>query len=180
MQPPHLPFAPELPGILGPLAFRPEMAGPLLAFTNQLLRGPSPLTPGERELIATFASHTNQCRFCTKSHAAVAAVHLSSPQLVAAVLEDVESAPVTPKMRALLKIARAVALNVAPVSDELMQAARDAGADDTSLHDAVLVAASFCMFNRYVESLRTVAPDDPSAYVAMGERLARDGYAMVP
>ncbi len=180
MHPPHLPFAADLPGILGPLAFRPEMAAPLMAYTDQLLRGPSPLTPGERELIAAFASHTNQCRFCTKSHAAVAGLHLSDPQLVAAVLEDVELAPISPKLRALLKIARAVALNVAPVSDELMQAARDSGADDVSLHDAVLVAASFCMFNRYVESLRTFAPEDSQAYAAMGERLARVGYAVQP
>lgn len=178
MQAPHLPFAPNLPGILGPLAFRPEMAEPMLAYTNQLLRGPSPLTPGERELIATYASHTNACRFCTRSHAAVAAVHLGDKHLVAAVLEDLASAPVTPKMRALLEIAAAVASQVAPVSDELIQAARSAGADDVSLHDAVLVAASFCMFNRYVESLRTIAPEDPAAYQAMGERLARDGYSL--
>lgn len=150
----------------------------MLAYTNALLRGPSPLTPGERELIATYASHTNACRFCTRSHAAVASVHLGDKHLVAAVLEDVDAAPVSPKMRALLKIAAAVASQVAPVSDELVQAARDAGADDVSLHDAMLVAASFCMFNRYVESLRTFAPDDPAAYEAMGERLARDGYSL--
>ena len=66
----------EFPGINGPMEFRPETAGPLRELAEVLLRGPHPLTPGERELIAAYVSGLNECRFCCASHSAFAAAQL--------------------------------------------------------------------------------------------------------
>jgi hypothetical protein len=51
------------------------------------------------------------------------------------------------------------------------------GATDLEIHDTVLIAAAFCMYNRYVDGLATSAPRDPEFYIATGARLAEEGYA---
>jgi uncharacterized peroxidase-related enzyme len=174
---PHITVPEGLPGIVGPLAQYPETGGPLSAFTEALLRGPSSLTPAERELIAAHVSSRNECSFCMNSHAA-AARHLWGDQaeLVDSVLEGPEEAPVSEKMRALLAIATEVQKDGRRVNEEHVARARAAGADDRAIHDTVLVAAAFCMFNRYVDGLATVEPQDPGAYASMGVRLAEEGY----
>src|SRR5215471_13682337 len=106
---PHIALPPDLPGIRGPMAFRPETARPLNELVDVLLRGPHTLTPGERELIATYVSSENDCRYCQTFHGAMAAHHLSDEQLVADVKCDFESADVSDKMKALLAIAGKVA-----------------------------------------------------------------------
>ena len=78
---PHIQL-PDLPGIRGPMAFRPETATPLNGLVDVLLRGPSTLTPGERELIATFVSARNDCRYCQTIHGAIAAHHLYEGDLI--------------------------------------------------------------------------------------------------
>ena len=173
---PHIPLPDGVPGIRGPLGFRPETAKPLLELANVLLRGESTLTPGERELIATRVSYANQCQFCHRSHGAVAAYHLGDEQIVDAVRADPETADVSPKLRALLAIADRVRDDARTVGDEDVARAREEGATDREIHDTVLIAAAFCMYNRYVDGLATWAPDDEAAYAAMGERLATAGY----
>jgi uncharacterized peroxidase-related enzyme len=171
----HLPNPSGFPGIGGLFAYRPETARPLRELAQQLLRGASSLSPGERELIATFVSSKNACRYCTRSHAAVAR-KLLSPEVVDAVLTDVETAPITPKLRALLAIANAVRGPVGVVPEALMAAARDLGATDLEVHDTVLVAAAFCMFNRYVDALGADTPDDGPGYEQGAVRLTEQGY----
>jgi len=171
----HVPNPSGFPGIGGLFAYRPETARPLRELAQQLLRGASSLSPGERELIAAFVSSKNACRYCTRSHAAVAR-KLLTPEVVDAVLADAETAPITPKLRALLAIANAVRGPVATVPDALMAAARSHGATDVELHDTVLVAAAFCMFNRYVDGLGADTPDDGPAYDQTAERLTTQGY----
>lgn len=173
---PHLPAPPGIPGISSLLAFRPETAGPLLAFAEHLLRGPSPLTPMERELIATFVSSENACRFCTRSHRATTERLGAAPSAVGAILEHGPSAAETPRMRALLTLASAVRGPVTLLPDELVHGARAAGASDVEIHDTVLIASAFSMFNRYVEGLGAPAPDDPAVYAMHAERLATRGY----
>ena len=175
---PHIPLDPALPGISALFAFRPETAAPLGQLAEVLLRGPSSLTVGERELIAAVVSNGNECRFCTGSHAAAAAeTHEGGRPVVDAACTSVDDAPVPDKIKALLRIALAVRQTGRAVTDELVAAARAEGATDVELHDTVLIAASFCLFNRYVDGLATVAPDDQAIYDQIGKRLAVDGYA---
>jgi uncharacterized peroxidase-related enzyme len=175
---PHIPLAEHLPGIRGLVAFRPETGRSLYELAEALLVGESPLSRGERETIAAFVSRRNECGFCTESHAA-AARHLLGEEhaTVDAVLEDPASAPVIPKLKALLAIAAKVQQGGRIVTEGDVRAARAEGATDRDIHDTVLIAAAFSMFNRYVDGLATLVPADPAAYVEMGRRMAEGGYA---
>jgi uncharacterized peroxidase-related enzyme len=145
-----------------------------------LLRGPSTLSPGERELIASYVSSRNECRFCAAAHGAFAAAQLDEgARLVERVRHDMDAAPVPDKLRALLRIAGAVQEGGRHVTTELVDAARQAGASDLEIHDTVLIAAAFCMFNRYVDGLATFAPEDPAGYAARAARIVRFGYLAV-
>jgi uncharacterized peroxidase-related enzyme len=174
---PHIALPPDLPGIVSGFAFRPETAKPMRELAEVLLRGPNTLTSAERETIAALVSSRNDCHFCQASHTAAAAHHQEGDySVVTAVKRDYESAPVSPKLRALLAIAAHVQESGRHVTAADVQRARDAGASDLEIHDAVLIAAAFSMFNRYVDGLATFTPQDPAAYDAMGQRMAREGY----
>jgi uncharacterized peroxidase-related enzyme len=174
---PHVTLPEGLPGILGPMAFSPETARPLNLLAEVLLRSDGSLAPAERELIATYVSARNDCQFCTSSHGAVAAYRLDGDdELVEAVRRDPETADISPKLKALLAIAGCVQRSGKAVSEEHIERARREGANDRDLHDAVLIAAAFCMYNRYVDGLATLASDDPADYLETGVRLAEQGY----
>ena len=166
------------PGIRGLLAFRPETAGPLMALADALLHSPGTLAPGERELIAAYVSGLNECQYCSASHSAFAAAQLDDgAALVEQVRRDPGSAPISPKLRALLRIAAAVQESGRAVTPELVDAARKADATDVEIHDTVLIAAAFCMYNRYVDGLGTLAiSDDPADYADAAERIVTQGY----
>lgn len=174
----HIELPEGLPGITGPLTRYPETAQHLLGLADALLRGPSSLTAAERELIATYVSSRNECSFCMNSHAAVAR-HLygeAERGLVDQTLADAQQAGLNEKMKALLIIAGKVQQGGRRVTDDDVAKARSAGADDKAIHDTVLVAAAFCMYNRYVDGLDTWVPEDMSAYDRMGAALAEKGY----
>ena len=174
---PHIDLPEGVPGIRSAMMFRPETAGPLLQLAETLLRGDSSLSPGERELIAAYVSNLNECRFCQASHSAFAAAQLDGgADLVEQVKRDPAAAPIGDKLRALLAIAAKVQADARTVSEEAVAAARAEGATDVEIHDTVLIAAAFCMFNRYVDGLATWAPDDPAAYDAMAQRIVEHGY----
>ena len=165
------------PGIQGLLQYRPETARPLTMLAEVLLRGPSTLAPGERELIAAYVSDLNDCAYCTASHGAFAAAQLpGGVRLVDEVRADLETAPITAKLRALLRIAAAVRDNGRDVTAWLVANARAEGATDVEVHDTVLIAAAFCMFNRYVDGLATAVPDAPDAYLHGVHRIVTSGY----
>ena len=175
---PHIALPEGLPGITGGFAFRPETAKPMRELAEVLLRGANTLTSAEREMIATLVSDRNDCHFCQASHRAAAAHHLNGNYAVVdAVKRDFQSAPISPKLKALLAIAAKVQQSGRQVTASDVAAARAAGACDTEIHDAVLIAAAFCMFNRYVDGLATFTPRDEDSYDQMGQRMARDGYA---
>lgn len=174
---PHISIGNDLPGISGLLADRPDSAAPLNQLVNVLLRGPSPLPRGERELIAAYVSELNRTRFCSDSHGAFAAAQLDGgEELVAAVLNDLETAPVSEQTRALLRVAAEVQAFARPVSEKAVAAARAAGAGDDEIHDTVLIAAAFCMYNRYVSCLDTELPADRSYYTEGARRIVAHGY----
>jgi len=174
---PHIQLPEGLPGIVSGFAFRPETAKPMRELAEVLLRGPSSLTSGEREMIATLVSNRNDCYFCQTSHRAAAAHHLGGNyELVDAVRADYLNAPVGPKLKALLTIAVAVQKGGKSVTSADVARARAEGATDLEIHDTVLIAAAFCMFNRYVDGLATFTPTDEQQYDAMGARMAAEGY----
>ena len=175
---PHITLPEGLPGIRGPMAFRPETAKPLNELVDVLLRGPHTLSPGERELIATFVSARNDCRYCQTIHGAIAAHHLGGDeQLVVNVKSDAQQAAISDKLKALLVVAGKVAEGGTQVTDADVARARQQGATDLEIHDTVLIAAAFCMFNRYVDGLATWAPDDPDFYRQRAALVAANGYA---
>ncbi len=177
---PHISLPAEIPGIGANFAFRPETAGPMRELAHILLFQPGPdgsLTSRDRELIATFVSSRNNCYFCATSHGAAAASHPGgSPQLVTAVWNDPETAEVSPKLKALLAIAGKVQQDGKLVTETDVSRARELGATDLEIHDTVLIAAAFSMYNRYVDGLATWQPRNEEMYREMGKHLAEKGY----
>jgi uncharacterized peroxidase-related enzyme len=167
-----------VPGIRSLVMFRPETGKPLYDLAQVLLRGESPLSEAERELIAAYVSYLNDCMFCMMSHAAAArCLYGDKKDTVDDVLKDMHRSNVSDKLKALLHIAGKVQVLGKEVTPEDIEAARNLGANDREIHDTVLIAASFCMFNRYVDGLNSLTPTDPAEYEAMGERMAK-GYTL--
>ena len=176
----HITLPEGLPGIRGAMAFRPETARPLNDLVEVLLHGPNSLTPGERELIATYVSSENDCYYCQTIHGAVAAASLNGDEeLVKTVKVDFMNAAISEKLKALLAIAGKVQRGGKHVTAEDVARARELGATDVEIHDTVLIAAAFCMFNRYVDGLATPQPRDEAMYRERGKWLAREGYVNV-
>jgi len=176
----HIKLPEGLPGIRGPMAFRPETAKPLNELADALLHGPNTLTPAERELIATYVSSQNDCFYCQTAHGAIAAYHLNGDEaLVQQVKCDFEAAAISEKLKALLVIAGKVQTGGKNVKTEDIDRARQQGATDMEIHDTVLIAAAFCMYNRYVDGLATFAPPDPATYRDRAGRVARNGYVNI-
>ncbi|HEX4849393.1 MAG TPA: carboxymuconolactone decarboxylase, partial [Puia sp.] len=126
-----------------------------------------------------YVSCRNNCMFCMKSHAAAArCLYGDKENLVEEVLTDMDSSSVSAKMKALLNIAGKVQILGKEVKEEDIKRARDLGANDREIHDTVLVAATFSMFNRYVDGLASWTPTDPAAYVEMGQRMSQIGYVL--
>ncbi len=174
----HISLPKGVPGIRGLMVFRPETAKPLCELVDVLLRGPSSLTPGERELIATYVSALNDCFYCQTSHGAVAAAHLGGDErLVLRVKRNFRTAAISDKLKALLTIAGQVQTGGKKVRGTAVAKARSLGATDVEIHDTVLIAAAFCMYNRYVDGLATWAPRDHQSYRERGAKVARRGYS---
>src|ERR1700723_2537659 len=174
---PHIALPEGLPGIRGAMAFRPETAKPLNELVEVLLCGPNTLAPGERELIATYVSYLNDCHYCQSCHGAIAAAHLDGDEdLVRQVKADFRHADISEKLKALLVIAGKVQRGGKNVTADDVADARSAGATDGEIHDTVLIAAAFCMFNRYVDGLGTTQPHDEALYRERGRNVARNGY----
>jgi uncharacterized peroxidase-related enzyme len=174
---PHIQVPEKLPGIRGLMAFRPEVVGPLNALVDVLLRSSKGISPGERELIATYVSSLNDCFYCQTTHGAVAAAHLGGNEdLVQSVKRDYKYAPISEKLKALLEIAALVQRGGKSVTTGAVERAREKGATDLEIHDTVLIAAAFCMYNRYVDGLATSTHRDSEVYRSRGAHVARVGY----
>jgi uncharacterized peroxidase-related enzyme len=177
---PHIALPDGMPGIRGAMAFRPETAKPLNELVEVLLCGPHSLTPGERELIATYVSSLNDCHYCRSIHGAIAAAHLNGDEdLVKRVKADFQHAAISDKLKALLIVAAKVQKGGKNVTAEDIAHARGKGATDLEIHDTVLIAAAFCIYNRYVDGLGTTQPHDEALYRERGKKVAREGYISV-
>jgi uncharacterized peroxidase-related enzyme len=173
----HIEVEEGIPGIRSLFNFRPETGKPLCELAEILLRGPSPLSSAERELIAAYVSHRNDCMFCMNSHAAAARCwYDDKKQMVDELLHEQNTDSLSPKMKALLLIAGKVQISGKSVLPEDIEAARKAGANDIDIHDTVLIAASFSLFNRYVDGLASYTPIGEAAYEEMGKRMQTKGY----
>jgi uncharacterized peroxidase-related enzyme len=174
----HITLPEGLPGIRGPMAFRPETARPLNELADVLLSRPHSLTPAEREIIAAYVSAQNDCQYCQTIHGAIAAHHLGGDEaLVAAATRNPSQAAISDKLRALLVIASKTATSGRAVTGEDVARARAHGATDLEIHDTVLIAAFFCLCNRYVDGLATWTPQDPDFYRQRAAIVATHGYA---
>lgn len=173
---PYIPLKDSLPGITGLLDYRLDTALPIRQLTHILLRGESTLTEGERELIAAVVSHGNECRFCTAAHTAAANAYLPDPSIAEQVKANIATAPVSEKMKTLLIIGQAVGKSGRLVTPLMIEAARKQGATDREIHDTVLIAALFSLYNRYVDGLASVTPEEPAFYDRLGGILRDKGY----
>jgi uncharacterized peroxidase-related enzyme len=180
---PHIALPEGYPGIRSLFLYSPETAKPLNDLVQTLLHDPatSTLTPGERELIATYTSSLNDCKYCASTHGAIAKYQLGgNEKLVKDVMQNPSGAEVSEKLKSLFKIAAKVRDNGKTVKTEDISLARENGATDKEIHDTVLIAAAFSMYNRYVDGLATWAPEDPAVYDAIGKQRASEGYLTKP
>jgi uncharacterized peroxidase-related enzyme len=174
---PYIDVDNNLPGIRSLMAFRPETAEPLSALAEILLRDESGLSRADRELIATYTSYLNDCFYCHHSHGEIAVCYLDGDHaLVDAVRRNYKEAPISEKLKALLQIAGKVQKSGKSVLPEDIENARQQGASDRDIHDTVLIAAAFCLFNRYVDGLATIAPQDLSSYPLRARQIVENGY----
>lgn len=173
----HIELNNDMPGIVGLMQYRPETAKPLNDLAEILLRGPSTLSSNEREMIASYVSYQNNCHFCHSCHGAAAAHHKDGDlSLIDDIKQDFKETEISPKLRTLLKIAKKVQKSGLEVEESDITKAKEEGATDREIHDTVLIAAAFCMYNRYVDGLGTWAPEEKEAYDETGHRLAHEGY----
>jgi uncharacterized peroxidase-related enzyme len=175
----HIDLPPGLPGIRGPMALRPETAKPLNELAEVLLRNDNnTLSRADRELIGTYVSYLNDCFFCQNAHGALAQHYMKCDMpFVDGVKANPETANISEKMKALLAIAASVQKGGKHVTPAQVDRAKSLGATDMEIHDTVLIAAAFCMFNRYVDGLGTWAPEDRMFYVNRAPSRAEEGYA---
>jgi uncharacterized peroxidase-related enzyme len=174
----HIDLKNDLPGIRGPMAFRPGTAKPMNELAEILLRDDNnTLTRGERELIGAYVSSQNDCFFCQNVHGAIAQYYMQCDmQLIDDIKKDFQSTAISEKLKTLLAIAGSVQKGGKFVTKEQIDDARNAGATDKEIHDTVLIAAAFCMFNRYVDGLATWAPQDKQVYAQRAKMRAEEGY----
>ncbi len=181
---PHIALPEGYPGVRSLFMFNPTTAKPLNDLVQTLLHDPSTstLTPGERELIAAYTSSLNHCKYCATTHGAIAKYQLGGNDVVVQHIlhQDVDKAEISDKLKALLHIAAKVQKDGKSVTEDDINSAKENGATDKEIHDAVLIAATFCMFNRYVDGLATWVPDDASVYDAIGKQRATEGYLTKP
>jgi len=177
---PHIELEAHLPGITGLLEYRKDTGEPIRVLTQIILRGPSTLTEAERELLATVVSHGNQCKFCTTAHAATVDLLLGESETSEMVKADIATAPVSEKMKALLTIAALTGKSGRLVTPEVIAKAKAEGATDLEIHDTVLIAALFSLYNRYVDGMATAMPEDNSYFAALADRLVNHGYSRLP
>jgi len=174
---PHIDFNNDLPGIRSALAYSPQTAEPLGALAEILLRSKEGLIPAERELIATYVSYLNDCFYCHQSHGEIACIYLDgNRELVNQVRKNYLSADISDKLKGLLTIAGKVQQSGKAVTTDDIAHAKNCGATDKDIHDTVLIAAAFCMFNRYVDGLATFTPTDMDSYPLRAKQVAEKGY----
>ncbi len=184
-EPPIVGALPDVPGILAAMRLTPELETHLRGLADALLVHDFPgatIARAERELIATAVSAGNDCFYCMDSHGAFASELLRRDGAagVAELVDGVKSggsAGLSPKLAALVEIARGVRRDPRAVSRSDVERALAAGASDADTQLAVLIAAGFCMYNRMVDGLRAPTPPSAEAYRERAGQIAEHGYS---
>ena len=177
----HIDLQNDLPGIRGPMIYRPDTGAILNDLAEALLHDENnTLSRGDREMIGAYVSSENDCFFCQNVHGALAQHYYECDMpFIDSIKKDFLSADIPEKLKSLLAIAGSVQKGGKQVTVEQIEAAKNLGATDREIHDTVLIAAAFCMFNRYVDGLNTWAPLDRQVYVDRAPMRAREGYSQV-
>ncbi len=175
----YIDFKNDLPGIRGPMVYRPETGAVLNQLAEILLHDENnTLSRGDREMIGAYVSSENDCFFCQNVHGAMAQYYYQKDMpFIDAIKNDFQSAPISEKLKSLLSIAGSVQKGGKMVTQDQIDEAKKQGATDREIHDTVLIAAAFCMFNRYVDGLNTWAPLDRQVYVDRAAMRAKEGYS---
>lgn len=171
---PRIKLKEELSGIIALFDFNQKTARILGELAEELLRGESTLLPWERELIAAHVSYTNGCNFCFNSHAAAVNAFVGNNEITEAMIEGADHAAISLKLKSLLELAQGV--TEFEDTADAVEEAKNHGATDEEIHTTVLIAAAFCMFNRYVDGLATESSENTEDYIEIGENLAKNGY----
>jgi len=171
----YLPSLPADAVLLDVFRAYPDSARPLMDYHQALLRGPSPLSVAERELIAAYVSGLNACRYCHGVHTATARAFGIGEGTLGALLADVTTAPVAEQMKPILRYVGKLTLAPAKITHEDAEAVLAAGWEEQALHDAVAVCGLFNMMNRLVEGLGITAGED--YFQTAAGQLAGAGYA---
>lgn len=175
----YIDFKNDLPGIRGPMVYRPDTGAALNELAELLLHDENnTLSRGDREMIGAYVSSENDCFFCQNVHGAMAQHYYGKDMpFIDSIKKDFATADISPKLKSLLSIAGSVQKGGKHVTPEQIESARALGATDREIHDTVLIAAAFSMFNRYVDGLNTWAPPDRQVYVDRAPMRAREGYS---
>jgi uncharacterized peroxidase-related enzyme len=155
---------------------QPDISIPMIEYHEALMRGPSPFTVGERELIAAYTSGLNNCDFCYDEHGAVAEAFGIPVGLLGALIEDLDTADVSDKMRPVLRFVGKLTTTPARMVQADADAVFAAGWDDIALYHAVSVCALFAHDNRMIQGLGIPAQDAASLRTTV-DRLHAGGYA---
>ncbi len=174
----HIDLKNDLPGIRGLMAYSPDTEKPLNMLAEILLHSDdNTLSRGDREMIGAYVSSLNDCFFCQNVHGALAQHYFQCDMpFIDNIKRDPIAAQISDKLKALLAIAGSVQKGGKYVTPEQITQAKKVGATDKEIHDTVLIAAAFCMFNRYVDGLGTWAPQDRQIYVERAKIRAEEGY----
>lgn len=157
------------------VTYRPDFYGnPMKHLTQETMRGPSPWSVGDRELMAAFVSKVNECEFCIKAHSAVAGRAYRDEARVSAVLSNLETAPIEEPLRATLRMLAKLTREQEVDSDD-MQAVLAAGASYQQIEDALAVCFAFNTTDRLADSLNFAVPD-PKTFKSGAKFLLSHGY----
>jgi len=171
---PYLPSLPPDAALLDVFEAFPDAARPLLDYHEVLLRGPSPLSVAERELIAAYVSGLNGCQYCQGVHTATAEAFGIAEGTLRELLDDLGNGPVHERMKPILGYVRKLTLTPSRITQADAESVLKAGWDERALHDAVSVCALFNLMNRLVDGLGISAT--PGYFAVSAHRLAEGGY----
>ena len=171
----YVPSLPNKATLLDVFKANPEISIELIEFHEALLRGSSPFSEAERELIAAYVSGLNECRYCRAVHTATVERLGAAKGLVDQLIDDIDTAPVEQRMKPVLRYAKKLTMQPTCVTQADADAVFAAGWDESALYHAVFVIALFNLMNRLVEGLGIEL--DPAYAESAGDGLANRGYA---
>lgn len=173
-----MPFFKSLPDNAGPphvFKTYPDFYGPWSDMSQVLMNGPSPLSQGERELILAFAAGAAGCRFVCVAHAEVAYAWGIEAGLVERLIEDFDTAPVSPELRHLLAFVRKLMQAPSAMTQADADAVFAAGWEERALHDAIAIAARASFMQKLVEGHGFI-PLSPEVAKTHAEKRVKLGY----